>query len=90
MQKQICGECAHFRQHYVLSSQRCTPVNCGHCSYPRLKRRTPDTLACVHFALRESPPDLPEREEVIRFLTTDMLEHILQLKLPPEVEKDIQ
>ena len=80
-----CKHCTHFHQHYVIDSQCCTPINCGHCTYPRLKRRTPATPACVHFSQREGAEDLPDRREIINFLTKDMLEHILSLPLPPVV-----
>ena len=89
MNKPTCKQCIHFYQHYILDEQRCTSVNCGHCNYPRLKSRTPTTPACKHFALREIPPSLPSRTEIIDFLTKDMLQHICSLPLPPEVERDV-
>ena len=84
----VCQNCQHFYRHYIIDSQRCTPVNCGHCCFPGLKRRKPDDKGCVHFLAREEPVDLPDRRGVIDFLTKEMLEHILTLNLPPEVDED--
>ena len=88
MENPICKQCAHFHQHYVVDTQRCAAVNCGHCFYPRPKKRTPITPACTYFTPREMPPSLPDRQEVINFLTKDLLQHILELELPPEVTED--
>ena len=85
MKDQICKNCVHFHQHYVLDSHRATAINDGHCSYPRLKSRKPNKPACEHFALPTTPADLPNRKEVIDYLTKDTLRHILELVLPPEI-----
>ena len=34
----ICGNCAHFRLHYVRWDFY-LPLRCGHCVHPRRKRR---------------------------------------------------
>ena len=80
-----CKNCEHLHQHYVLDKQSCTAVNCGHCSYPRLKHRKPNTPACTYYLPTDHTEDLPDRAAVINYLTTEMLEHILSLELPPEV-----
>ena len=50
MKDPTCKDCKHFRQHYVhFLEQRFNPIPCGHCVYPRIKHRTPDTFACVYF-----------------------------------------
>lgn len=50
MSEPTCKDCQYFRQHYVLFlDDRFTAVPCGHCVYPRLKHRKPDTFACVNF-----------------------------------------
>ena len=89
MNDQTCKSCVHFRQHYVLDEQRGMAVGCGHCVYPRIKHRKPDGTACVHFEMRMEPLDLPDREQVVSFLTTEVLQHILDLKLPPEIEQEL-
>ena len=85
MSNPICQDCIYFLRHYTLSAQRCTPVSCGHCRYPRLKHRRPDDPACSYFIRQELPLDLPKQEEVINFLTTDFLQYIMTLPLPPEI-----
>ncbi|MBQ8835337.1 MAG: hypothetical protein IJ001_10535 [Oscillospiraceae bacterium] len=85
MECQTCESCVHFRQHYVVDEQRCMAVNCGHCVYPGLKHRRAYAKACRHFEERREPLSLPDRRQVIEFLTTDMLQHILELELPYEV-----
>ena len=84
----ICNNCAHYRRHYVLGRERCTPVNCGHCSYPRIKRREPDNPACEHFEYRDHSGDLPDRQGVISYLTTEFLRDVLAKQLPPVIEGD--
>lgn len=49
MEKDSCQNCRHFRQHYVSDGKRYDPAYCGHCVYPRVKTRKPDTPACIHF-----------------------------------------
>ena len=83
MENAKCGSCAHFRQHYILDKQSCRAINCGHCSQPRLKHRRPEQAACLHYAPCTDNA-LPNRREVIHYLTTDFLQYILQLELPPE------
>lgn len=84
MNEPVCKTCIHYRQHYVLDEQRCTSVNCGHCIYPRVKHREPNTKACQHYDQRTEPPSLPDRNHVLHFLTTEFLQYILNLDLPPE------
>ena len=83
-EKPICSYCIHFYQHYILDSQRCTTVNCGHCTYPWIKACKPHSPACEHFE-ECAERDLPDREQVISFLTTEFPEAILKKPLPPEI-----
>ena len=56
MNDPTCKDCQHFRQHYIhFLQQRYDAVPCGHCVYPRLKHRHPDTPACVHFQQKNRP-----------------------------------
>lgn len=87
MDTATCKNCVHFYQHYTLTQSRATPIDCGHCAFPRLKKRRPGTPACVHFSLRSSEGMLPDRTAVRDFLTVDILEYIKNLELPPEVEE---
>ena len=86
METPICQTCKYFTQHYYLDEQYCSELECGHCVYPRLKHRNPSAPACKHYAEREKPPRLPDRKDVIHFLTTEFLQHILTMKLPPEIK----
>lgn len=88
METTICRNCEHFHLHYTLDQYQATPLDCGHCSYPRLKKRRPSAPACVHYAKQKAPKELPDREKVLSFLTVDLLEYILGLELPPEVDGD--
>ncbi len=47
--EQNCKNCKHYVQHYIRFGKRYGTVNCGHCRYPRLKSRKPDTPACKHY-----------------------------------------
>ena len=85
MENQTCKQCRYFRQHYVLNSQMCVAVDCGHCVYPRIKHRRAEKQACDHFAEREMPEEYPDRDKVIHFLTTEFLQHVMRLELPPEI-----
>lgn len=86
MDRLTCKNCKYFHLHYTLDQRRATPLDCGHCSYPRLKKRRPSEAACVHYTEPLLPKDLPDRKSVLDFLTVDMLKHILELALPPEIE----
>ena len=48
-----CKDCFYFRQHYVKSGKTYLKAGCGHCKYPRLKNRRPETPACGYFKVRE-------------------------------------
>ena len=87
MEQLTCRGCQHFHLHYVLDQHHATPLNCGHCSYPRLKKRRPTEPVCMHYTEQIDPKKLPDREKVLSFLTVEMLEHIMRLALPPEVEE---
>ena len=86
MDNPTCQSCIHFLQHYVLDAQSCTPINCGHCRYPRLKHREPQTRACAHYQPRTTSPDLPDRDRAIHYLTAEFLQFILNHDLPPEMK----
>ena len=58
VEKECCGTCVHYRQHYILSEQgRPFPLWYGHCGTPRRKRRQPDEV-CPYW----SPPVPPDGE----------------------------
>lgn len=48
-----CESCKYFRQHYVKSGYRYSPILYGHCVYPKLKKRDATTAACAYYKERE-------------------------------------
>lgn len=82
MEQPVCKDCTHFRQHFILDEQSCSAVSCGHCAYPRLKYRRPDEKVCPHFQAGAHP--LPDRAKVVHYLTTEILDYVMGLALPPE------
>ena len=49
-----CKDCFYFRQHYVKRDDIFLEAGCGHCKYPRLKSRRPETPACGNFKPKET------------------------------------
>lgn len=87
MDTPTCKTCTHFRQHFVLTDVRGAAVMCGHCVFPRLKHTRPDKEACPHYEEQDKEKPFPCRQETYRYLTTTVLEKILELELPPEIEE---
>ena len=85
MEAQTCKSCTHFYQHYVLTETYGFPVDCGHCRKPRIKHRKASDKACGHYLLRSNSDTPQNRSEVVHFLTTTVLERILELEIPPEI-----
>ena len=85
-----CKTCTHFKQHYILTEYDGFAIPCGHCVRARFKHTRPEHQACVHYAVRTEPLSLPDRTAAIRFLTTDVLDRILEMRLPPEVHDPFQ
>lgn len=83
MNKNTCGQCGHFRRHYVLDEQSCTAVCCGHCVFPRVKNRRPDTPSCQYFVAEERK--LPAHKH---FLTIELIRWVQSLEMPPEIQMD--
>ena len=53
-----CGNCAHFRLHYIrLAKGRYHALRYGHCVYPRRKQREAFRPACPHWKAREDGAD---------------------------------
>ena len=45
VEEQVCGTCAHYYQHYVLTADgRFQALWYGHCSRPKLRRSLPDEV----------------------------------------------
>ena len=86
--EKTCKTCTHYRRHYIIHKDRATAVNCGHCVAVRLKKRRPDDAACGHYEYCDPSADLPDRQEVVDYLTVDFLKWVQEKALPPEVELD--
>ena len=44
----MCVNCRYYYLHYIYSAKRYLPVDCGHCTEPRLKTRQPWDI-CQYF-----------------------------------------
>ena len=86
MQQPSCLSCRHYRRHYVFSGDRAMATNCGHCIFSRGKHRRPGAPACAQYQPTEAETPL-DRENVIQYLTTELLDYVLHLPLPPKVEE---
>jgi len=82
MNAPTCHTCGYYHRHYVLSEGTAVTCECGHCTCQRLKHKRPDSKACPSYQHRPNPP-FPNRFETIHYLTTTVLDHILNLPLPP-------
>ena len=60
MDQNTCGNCRHFRLHYIKAGYRYAPIRYGHCVFPRLKQRNTDSAACSHFKPRKEEKNPPE------------------------------
>ena len=49
MEENTCKECVYFFCHYIREKGRYQALHCGHCIYPRLKRRESGAKACRYF-----------------------------------------
>lgn len=38
---ECCANCRHFIQHYAIVLDDVSPINAGHCVYPKVKSRRP-------------------------------------------------
>lgn len=73
MEQQQCNTCTHYIQHYAkINHTGYQAVNCGHCIYPRLKSRKPDSPACEHFEALPVQQPLPQ-DLTLRYVYTEMI-----------------
>ena len=50
MAQHQCSTCNYYIQHYAkINHTGYRPVACGHCFYPRIKSRKPESPACEYF-----------------------------------------
>ena len=83
MEEKRCGSCHYFLQHYTLDRRKIFRVHCGHCIFDRVKRKQPDTKACVNYL-----PGVPQEDAFAskEYLSKELLQYVLDLELLPEIE----
>ncbi len=47
--EKTCGDCKHFRQHYIKFEKTYREIQHGHCMLPRRKAREKFKDACAEF-----------------------------------------
>ena len=82
MNNTFCNTCAHFRQHYTFNRRKIFRVNCGHCTYQKVKTKRPDSKACDGYLLSASMENSFATKE---YLSKELLEYMLRLELLPEI-----
>ena len=82
MEQQTCKTCKHFIQHYAFHNGHIFRVYCGHCTYPKPKRKQPHTKACDNYL-----PGEPDEAAFVNkeYLSKRLLEYVLTLELLPEI-----
>lgn len=83
MDKLICKNCTHFYQHYTFDKRHIFRICCGHCSFPKVKKKLPDTKACENFIPAPPDEDAFAKKE---YLSKELLQYLLSLELLPEIE----
>ena len=83
MEKKLCKNCAHFRQHYALDERKIFRVFCGHCMLHPPKTKKPDTAACDGFV--PGPPD-ENAFATKEYLSKELPQYLLHLELLPKIE----
>lgn len=61
--EEVCANCKHFFPHYTAVHGHRSPVNCGHCAYPRIKHRKP-AQSCEHFAHKDREREVNHEHQV--------------------------
>ena len=84
MDNRQCKNCSHFLQHYTLGTNRLLEVYCGHCTYPRAKRKRPDSKACENYMPYQPLEDVFVSKE---YLSKALLQKVLNMELLPEIER---
>ncbi len=58
MEEKTCGNCKHFRLHYIRRARKYSPLHYGHCVYPRCKKRKTEEPACQHWKPTENEDEI--------------------------------
>ena len=82
MTEKHCKDCAHYRQHYILSEGKLFRIRCGHCTFRKARTRRPEAGICLNYT--EGVPD--EDAFVSKaYLSKKLLNYFLGLELLPEI-----
>ena len=83
MEHSTCETCLHFRRHYGISDGRIFRIHCGHCVYPKTRRKQPTANACQFYE-----PTTPVEDAFVtkHYLTKELLQHLLNMELLPPIE----
>lgn len=60
MNKQTCGNCVHFRLHYIRRGRKYFSLRYGHCVCPRLKKRDAAQAACQYWKSEKEEPHISD------------------------------
>ena len=82
MDEKQCKDCQYYIQHYALDSKKIFRVHCGHCTYPRVRRKLPDAKACESYMEGIPREDAFASKE---YLSKALLEYMTSLELLPEI-----
>ena len=84
MEKKVCKDCAHFRQHYTFDKKKIFRVYCGHCTCQKVKTKRPDAATCENFIFA-----LPDEEAFVskEYLSKELLQYVLHLEQLPPIEE---
>ena len=85
MEEKQCSTCLYYRQHYAMDKRRIFRVHCGHCTYPKAKRKKPDAKCCEHYEQAEADEAAFVTKE---YLSKELLAYVLGLELLPTIEED--
>ena len=83
MNNETCATCAHFHRHYSLKDGKITRVFCGHCTFPKVKRKYPFTKAYENYIY--APPDEDAFADN-KYLTKEMVKHLFGMEFLPPIE----
>jgi len=80
-----CSDCRYYLQHYTFNERKLFRVYCGHCTFPKVKRKQPDAMACENFVSGSVQKDAFVSKE---YLSKELLHYVLKLELLPDIEKE--
>ena len=84
MDKQTCGSCEYYHQHYAFSDGRIHRVFCGHCTLGRFKTKRPYAAACENYIYTEPDESAFVSKE---YLSKALLLRVLNMELLPPIEE---